>query len=153
DAALHALALVAGEGAEVSLPFAWSDAQLLATGASSLRVRFELESSGGLLEIADGAGQALAVARIQTRPATPADIRGALARSQSTSLYELRWTSVTVPEQRRRPDAIVGELTMPGVPSHNDMQALRGSDAPKLLVFDAMSHASTPLDATTSVLE
>src|SRR5690606_38160206 len=69
DAALHALALTSDEQAnQVALPFAWSNAQLLATGASSLRVRFDLQGAGAALQIADASGQPLAVATIQTRP-------------------------------------------------------------------------------------
>ena len=154
DAALHALAAVASEAdGRVSLPFAWSGAQLLATGASSLRVRFTSEGSGSTLELADASGLALGVAHLQVRPATPADIRNALARNLGSSLYQLHWTSVATPAQRRRPDAILGKLSLAGVPTYEHLEALLTATVPKTLLVAALDDHGTPLDATASLLE
>ncbi|WP_394836551.1 type I polyketide synthase [Pendulispora rubella] len=67
DAALHALTVLGpqqqqGDADTILLPFAWTDVELHATGATELRVRVELdagESARAKLTIADGAGQPL----------------------------------------------------------------------------------------------
>jgi acyl transferase domain-containing protein len=94
DAALHVLAVDAGS---ILLPFAWSGVDLLATGASTLRVRLRPIASEGSfeLEVADVVGQPIAsVGTLAVRPATAAAIQAALGGSQPRHLYEVNWRPI-----------------------------------------------------------
>ncbi|MGC5016865.1 type I polyketide synthase, partial [Streptosporangium sp. DT93] len=102
DAALHAVALTdTVEGA--SLPFAWSDVRLYASGASALRVRISPSGAGTSLEIADATGLPVAsVGGLVLRPAS-AD-RPVASRD---SLYEVRWVPVPTPAAPRENSEVV----------------------------------------------
>ncbi|MFI9387117.1 SDR family NAD(P)-dependent oxidoreductase [Kutzneria sp. NPDC052558] len=91
DAALHALELAGAGSDRASLPFAWSDVVLYATGASMLRVRLAPTAADALrLEVADGQGKAVAsIGSLVLRPVAapaPTGVR--------RSLYHLEWTPV-----------------------------------------------------------
>jgi acyl transferase domain-containing protein len=75
DAALHPLALAAGEG--VRLPFSWSGASLLGGGTRELRVRVSEGEAGGAFEltIADGEGVPLGRASLALRGAANASAK------------------------------------------------------------------------------
>ncbi|MGK4000974.1 SDR family NAD(P)-dependent oxidoreductase [Sorangium sp. So ce1036] len=104
DAALHTMvAAFDGAGDDVSLPFAWSDVMLHASGASELRVRFELREQGaqqvtGALAITDAAGEPVAsVAALQVRRATAEQVRAA-TRVGARHLYRVDFQPVALAE-------------------------------------------------------
>ncbi|MFH8476676.1 SDR family NAD(P)-dependent oxidoreductase, partial [Streptomyces sp. NPDC018000] len=100
DAALHASELLGGDtrepGRGASLPFAWSDVSLHASGATALRVR--LSAVGGnaetvSLDLADLAGAPVATVRsMAARPVSAEQI--AAARDGSLPLYHVEWVPV-----------------------------------------------------------
>ncbi|MGW0933333.1 SDR family NAD(P)-dependent oxidoreductase, partial [Streptomyces sp. NPDC002644] len=78
DAALHAVAALDADTADVSLPFEWTGAELYATGATELRVRAERDprSSQVRLWMADAHGDPVAyVEALALRPATGERLR------------------------------------------------------------------------------
>ncbi|MEH1101801.1 SDR family NAD(P)-dependent oxidoreductase [Micromonospora sp. CPCC 205561] len=77
DAALHALAADAGDGAP-RLPFSWAGVTLHATGATSLRVRLtRTGADSAALLLADHVGAPVAsVAALTVRPVAPQALRG-----------------------------------------------------------------------------
>ncbi len=85
DGALHAV-LTQAEG--VQLPFAWSEVQVHAVGATSARVKLTREGEGWKVALYDALGQPVAsVGRLQLRPATAQQVRSALVGP--THLYEV----------------------------------------------------------------
>ncbi|MFW6692989.1 SDR family NAD(P)-dependent oxidoreductase [Streptomyces sp. MAR4 CNX-425] len=100
DAALHTLALDGSATGEVLLPFAWSDVELHATGATALRVRLVRHSATSAeLTLADPAGQPVArVGRLTLRPVDPAQLKAAAVARPHSSLFSVAWTPVPVPE-------------------------------------------------------
>ncbi|WP_394821616.1 SDR family NAD(P)-dependent oxidoreductase [Pendulispora albinea] len=100
DAALHALALDDNPDANaIQLPFAWSDVAVRAVGASSLRVRFGRGPGANTVSlfIADAAGEPLATVQgLSTRPASPEQLRGALA-ARHDDLLRVDWTELPAP--------------------------------------------------------
>ncbi|CAL9567433.1 hypothetical protein SUDANB58_04767 [Streptomyces sp. enrichment culture] len=109
DAALHASELLGrgtrepGRGA--SLPFAWSDVSLHASGATALRVR--LSAVGGdaetvSLDLADLTGAPVATVRsMAARPVSAEQI--AAARDVSLPLYHVEWVPVATSEAGESP--------------------------------------------------
>ncbi|MFF5563624.1 type I polyketide synthase [Streptomyces sp. NPDC012623] len=105
DAALHAVGLTAAAGDDALLPFAWSEVQLHATGATDLRVRLRPTGSGTTgpaaggsgatvsLTVADATGAPVAtIGSLALRP-IPAEQLAAAARSaRAGSLYRVDWT-------------------------------------------------------------
>ncbi|MEO3768214.1 SDR family NAD(P)-dependent oxidoreductase [Streptomyces sp. B5E4] len=100
DAALHTLALDGAATGEVLLPFAWSDVQLHATGATTLRVRLVRHSANSAeLTLADPVGRLVArVGRLTLRPVDPAQLKAAASGRPHSSLFSVGWTPVPVPE-------------------------------------------------------
>ncbi|SKA40021.1 polyketide synthase 12, partial [Marinactinospora thermotolerans DSM 45154] len=97
DAALHASAVVgdvAGRGVE--LPFAWTGVELLASGASRVRVHVVPAGDGGVrVRLADGAGAPVAeIASLISRP-LPAGELAAGTTSGHAALRHLRWEPFT----------------------------------------------------------
>ena len=133
DAALHALAAAGDQDAEsVSLPFAFSDVALFATGPSELRVRLEQAPAGDVgLTIADASGQPVArIGALRVRPATAEQVRAAV-RTEERDLYRLDWVPVVLPERVEPPTRwMLGDLT--GTLARLD----RGEPAPAELIFD-----------------
>ncbi|WSK75492.1 SDR family NAD(P)-dependent oxidoreductase [Amycolatopsis sp. NBC_01286] len=106
DAALHPTILDAGD--EVSLPFAWTDVVVHATGATSLRARLRPVDGGLAVDLADGAGDpVLSVGSLTTRPVP----RDRLARPVDDALFRLRWTPLTAePGTPVAPGTVTGDL-------------------------------------------
>ncbi|MFO7567058.1 MAG: SDR family NAD(P)-dependent oxidoreductase, partial [Enhygromyxa sp.] len=153
DSALHALAIDLAEG--VSLPFAWSGVSLHATGASTLRVRLRPGDSDGSvsLDVADAAGQPLAsIEALTTRPASPADIRNALAGLHAQHLYRVDWKPVPQPEPKR-PFSVVqlGGHPLTGVTKVDSLDAVQGTPD-LLLIPPSFGSNASPLDASTRLL-
>ncbi|MGW2770909.1 polyketide synthase dehydratase domain-containing protein, partial [Streptomyces sp. NPDC001275] len=117
DAGLHAawLAAPAGDGTTGSVPFSWNDVSLLASGASSVRVRLGRDSDGTLtLAVADTTGAPVAAVRALTMRAVSAEALGSAAALVRDSLFRLDWTPVTgtaaiTPETAEPTAEIVGE--------------------------------------------
>ncbi|MET9971790.1 SDR family oxidoreductase, partial [Streptomyces sp. NPDC006356] len=100
DAALHSGAFAgAGGGSEEGplLPFAWSDVELHASGATALRVAVTPDGSGGMaLRASDTSGEpVLSVGSLVLRPLAPG--RPAAPSGLADALFQLDWTPVTRP--------------------------------------------------------
>ncbi|MCC3769135.1 SDR family NAD(P)-dependent oxidoreductase [Streptomyces sp. UNOC14_S4] len=97
DSALHALGLGGLGGTETQgrLPFAWAGVTLLASGASSLRVRMAAAGGDGvLLEIADATGAPVAaVESLALRPVSAEQLRSART-TYHESLFRVEWTEL-----------------------------------------------------------
>ncbi|XXT63554.1 SDR family NAD(P)-dependent oxidoreductase [Sorangium sp. So ce590] len=147
DAALHTMVAALSErpGAnEVLLPFAWSDVVLHAMGASELRVRMELQETGGSrqitasLSVADATGQPVAsVGELQLRWATAEQLRAAI-RTEAQHLYRVDF----------RPVRLVAGLSEPAPPMLVMVPEGRGQLAE---ILEAEAVAS--LDALVARLE
>jgi acyl transferase domain-containing protein/acyl carrier protein len=99
DATFHPLLLSIAKGGRPVLPFAWNDVRLLATGASSLRARFELseDSNGIAFEAVDGTGASLVCAgSLSGREISSEQLAGAAARTYRDSLFRQDWLPVPV---------------------------------------------------------
>jgi hypothetical protein len=94
----------AADDGNVLLPFAWSDVTLHARGASELRVRLELSTSGAAGEgeepafasmvVCDGTGQPVAtVGSLTLRRPTAKQVRAAI-QLEREELYRVRWQPV-----------------------------------------------------------
>nr|WP_269440763.1 type I polyketide synthase [Micromonospora tarapacensis] len=96
DAALHLLALGpnTGPGSGVRLPFSFSDVQLSAVGATTLRVHVQTSPDGTVrLTATDPAGQpVLTVGALALRPLDPAGPD----TGPAPDLYEVVWTPVEI---------------------------------------------------------
>ncbi|WTT37067.1 type I polyketide synthase [Kitasatospora sp. NBC_00085] len=135
DAALHALGL-ARESDRAELPFAWSDVELFATGASMLRVRLRPTAGQGAvaLDVADAQGLPVAsVGSLALRPASAGEV-GAGAGAFHDSLYRVAWNEAPAgPVQRTgswallaaRPDDLAGRLD--AVPA-KELDGVGGAD-------------------------
>ncbi|WP_415830056.1 type I polyketide synthase [Kibdelosporangium persicum] len=102
DAALHAIGLAATDDETVSLPYAWSDVELFATGASAVRVRVRSSDNGKSLEIADVAGRPVATVGSLTLREISAEQLAAVARSATDvtadALFGVSWTPAVLPD-------------------------------------------------------
>ncbi|MFJ8744015.1 SDR family NAD(P)-dependent oxidoreductase [Embleya sp. NPDC127516] len=94
DAALHAVALGAGERAEVRLPFSWSGVVLHATGADTLRVRVAPQGAGAdavSVEAVDAGGApVVSVGSLVLRPLAAEQVRDA-GRATQDALFRPTW--------------------------------------------------------------
>ncbi|MBB5857529.1 SDR family NAD(P)-dependent oxidoreductase [Amycolatopsis umgeniensis] len=112
DAALHPLLLpgaLATDG-QVMLPFSWSGVHVIASGATTLRVRLSLTGpDSATVLLADDLGSPVAtVESLTLRP---------VLRDASDVLFETRWEAVEVPPASRTaadlfvaPDGVPGEV-------------------------------------------
>ncbi len=99
DASLHAIGLSPAAGEGTLLPHSWSDVDLFATGASSVRVRVKpLGHNTFSLELADDAGAPVASAGALTLRPLPE--RRSADRSGSGAALRLDWVRAAVPEPR-----------------------------------------------------
>ncbi|MEV8420834.1 SDR family NAD(P)-dependent oxidoreductase [Streptomyces niveus] len=91
DAALHATAVAATEGARL-LPFAWSGVTLHAAGADALRVRVTPAGADAVsVLVTDSAGNAVAsVDALTTRPLDTGELTDART-SHGDSLFQVEW--------------------------------------------------------------
>ena len=109
DSALHAVVL-AGQGAQTALPFAWEGVTLHATGATALRARIAPAGVNALsVQLADAAGlPVLSVRSMMVRPVSAEQLRSAAAAAAGggggvEGLFEVVWSPVSpvpVPERR-----------------------------------------------------
>ncbi|MFJ1763402.1 SDR family NAD(P)-dependent oxidoreductase [Amycolatopsis sp. NPDC088138] len=103
DSALHAVGLgrFLTETGGGSLPFAWTDVRLHATGASALRVRLSRAGTDAItLTLADAEGRPVAsIGSLVLRPVSAEQIAAARTRGHD-SLFRVDWTAVPVTPAR-----------------------------------------------------
>ncbi|MEB3981643.1 type I polyketide synthase [Mycobacterium sp. 663a-19] len=102
DAAMHALAhQIAGQTADVVLPFSWQGVSLHAAGASAVRARIapaggSAASQAVSIELADGLGlPVLSVRAMVARPVNERQLRAAISSAGPDRLFELVWSPTT----------------------------------------------------------
>ncbi|MDT0610827.1 type I polyketide synthase [Streptomyces sp. DSM 40712] len=107
DAALHAVGLTGTEEGVTALPYAWTDVELLAFGASALRVRVRPTDAGGsggdrtvALDLADVTGRPVAtVGALTLRAVTDEQLAAATARTAvGDDLFAVDWAEVPLPD-------------------------------------------------------
>ncbi|WP_323180171.1 type I polyketide synthase [Streptomyces sp. NBC_00893] len=102
DAAQHAIGLRGGsaEPGQTLLPFSWSGVELLASGATVLRVRLTPTATGTVtMDLADGEGAPVAVIdSLMLRPAMPGALSAGPSERDESSMYRLDWTTVPTPD-------------------------------------------------------
>ncbi|WUL55949.1 type I polyketide synthase [Amycolatopsis sp. NBC_00348] len=131
DSALHAVGLgrFLTETGGGSLPFAWTDVRLHATGASALRVRLSRAGTDAVaLTLADAEGRPVAsIGSLVLRPVSAAQIAAARTRGHD-SLFRVDWTAVPATPARHE-YVLVGpdELGLGGA-------AELGDDVPEVVV-------------------
>nr|AJW65409.1 type I modular polyketide synthase [Nocardiopsis sp. CMB-M0232] len=158
DAALHALAIAAGDGA-AGLPFSWSDVRVAASGATALRVRIApLRQDTVTVEVFDETGEPVAAAGAVTLRPLSALQPAATGRARDGSLFTVEWRPVAtggahpartwaVPDQD---DRLAGALRADGrtVGSFADVAA--GADVPEVALW---SHRPRAADVPAAVRE
>ncbi|MEU9737558.1 polyketide synthase dehydratase domain-containing protein, partial [Streptomyces sp. NPDC048002] len=92
DSALHAVLATTEPGEGLRLPFLWEGVSLLASGAVTARVRISpLGGDTVSVELADQAGEPIAVVESLLLRPVSAEQLSAAAGSDSDSLYRLEW--------------------------------------------------------------
>ncbi|MFI0822801.1 acyltransferase domain-containing protein, partial [Streptomyces sp. NPDC021098] len=134
DAALHLLVLQGDRAAGLRLPFAWSGAELHATGATALRVRLTPTGTDTVaMDLGDATGAlVVTVASLTLRPYSA-------SRGDRTSQFAVDWVAVPEPAAETTPAGPVPDLRtdrwavlgtrgpdLPGVARHPDLAALSG---------------------------
>ncbi|SED25743.1 Acyl transferase domain-containing protein [Amycolatopsis tolypomycina] len=118
DASLHAIGLSPAAGEGVLLPYSWSDVELSAAGASSVRVRVKpLADNTFSVDLADDTGAAVAsVGALALRPPSG---RQPTERGGSGAVLRLDWVRTAVPEARS------ADVTVLRVTAGTDVRAAR----------------------------
>ncbi|WIY03025.1 type I polyketide synthase [Amycolatopsis mongoliensis] len=101
DASLHAVGLSSAAGEGTTLPYSWSDVELLAAGAASLRVHVHPTGEQTVeLRLADSAGAPVArVGQLGLRRISEEQLAAARAKPGGTdSLYRVDWVPTTLPD-------------------------------------------------------
>ncbi|MFF0527956.1 HAD-IIIC family phosphatase [Nocardia amikacinitolerans] len=103
DAALHATALFAADGANALLPFVWTDVALWASGATALRVRLTRSGSDAVtMSATDRAGQpVVAVGSVLSRPVAAAQWDAVSLAPAYRRLFRMEWSRLSLPETNR----------------------------------------------------
>ncbi|MEV6648658.1 SDR family NAD(P)-dependent oxidoreductase [Amycolatopsis sp. NPDC051371] len=113
DASLHAVGLSGAAGEGTTLPYSWSDVELLAAGAAALRVHVRPTGEQTVeLRLADSAGTPVArVGQLRLRRISEEQLAAARAKpGGSDSLYRVDWVPTTLPEVSEAPDFTVYEV-------------------------------------------
>ncbi|MGW9257003.1 type I polyketide synthase, partial [Streptomyces albidoflavus] len=145
DAALHALACAADEGAPGGLPFAFGGATLHATGADRLRVTLTRAASGAVtLHATDTSGAPVAdIAELTLRPVSTTGLAAAAPDPLADRLLRLDWTTAPA-----RP-AATGQTAPPAYVLLGDAHPGDAPDVPHHADLDAFAAA---LDAGTATV-
>ncbi|WUV09498.1 SDR family NAD(P)-dependent oxidoreductase [Amycolatopsis sp. NBC_01488] len=101
DASLHAVGLSSAAGEGTTLPYSWSDVELLAAGAAALRVHVRPSGPQTVeLRLADSAGAPVArVGQLGLRRISDEQLAAARAKPGGTdSLYRVDWVPATLPD-------------------------------------------------------
>jgi NADP-dependent 3-hydroxy acid dehydrogenase YdfG/acyl carrier protein len=121
DAALHA-SMIADDGGQAMLPFAWAGVSLYATGATAVRVRLtRIGQHAVSLALTDPAGQPVASVRSLTSRPVPAEL---FAAADADSVFELEWVPVPAPSGAAAGVVVLGDGGVPGLPAVPDLAAL-----------------------------
>ncbi|MFI0374017.1 SDR family NAD(P)-dependent oxidoreductase [Actinomadura sp. 1N219] len=127
DAALHAIALSGRAGSGTAVPFAWSEVELFASGATALRVRVTPNVGGGdgvSLHLSDAAGRAVASVGSLALREISADQLASAGPEFHESLFRVEWSPVAA-----------GADDEPGT-SWADWEALKpDGDVPEVVVL------------------
>ena len=112
DATLHAVGLSSAAGEGTTLPYSWSDVELLAAGAAALRVHVRPVGEQTVeLRLADSAGAPVArVGALALRQISEDQLAAARAVPGSDSLYRVDWVPATLPEAPENPDITVYDV-------------------------------------------
>ncbi|MFH9400894.1 SDR family NAD(P)-dependent oxidoreductase, partial [Streptomyces sp. NPDC017638] len=147
DAALHALALRAGAEERMTLPFAWSGAELYAPGATALRVRIAPAGAGAVrIEAADATGRPVArVASLALREVDPQRIAAAAAGGHD-DLFALDWVPAAAPAA---PQA--GRWTVLG-PGREELAAALAGEVADVTVAAGPAEAAAQAPSTLVLL-
>ncbi|MFD9545552.1 SDR family NAD(P)-dependent oxidoreductase, partial [Streptomyces sp. NPDC060022] len=97
DAALHPSGLILSDDTKAPgprLPFAWSGVELLAVGATTLRVAIRPEGESITLEAADGTGAPVAVVRSLVSRAVSAEQLSSAERGGDDALFAVEWVAL-----------------------------------------------------------
>ncbi|MEU6883122.1 type I polyketide synthase [Streptomyces sp. NPDC046712] len=160
DAALHAIGL-ARNAEQAELPFAWTDVELFATGATRLRVRLRPTTGQGsmALDVADAQGRPVAsVGSLALRPVADGAI-GSGTGTSSDALHQVAWVETTMPTLDRdgtwmvlaaRPDDLGSRLDAVAVTDLDGVED--GTDVLLLPTGAFTAGASAPVDASPDAL-
>jgi acyl transferase domain-containing protein/NADPH:quinone reductase-like Zn-dependent oxidoreductase/acyl carrier protein len=124
DAALHGIALIAGDAGEhagtVWLPFAWSGVGLHARDAAMLRVRLARSVDGGGISMVaadEAGGLVVSIDSLALRP-IPRERLGDIRGGQHESLFAVQWTSLAAAVERPQEVDVVALSDVPdGAPA------------------------------------
>ncbi|WP_194833176.1 type I polyketide synthase [Nocardia sp. XZ_19_369] len=99
DAALHATALFAADGAHAMLPFVWTDVALWATGATALRVRLTRSAPDTVTMVAtDRTGRpVVSVGSVLLRPVAAAQWDAASVAPAFRRMFRMEWSERALP--------------------------------------------------------
>ncbi|SEO46720.1 Acyl transferase domain-containing protein [Amycolatopsis saalfeldensis] len=142
DATLHAVGLSSAAGEGTTLPYAWSDVELLAAGAAALRVHIRPTGEQAVeLRLADSAGAPVArVGELKLRRISEEQLAAARAVPSSTdALLRVDPVPIALPDAPASPDFTVYEVK-PG----------KDAAAAKKAVHTALAELQTWLAATPS---
>ncbi|WP_330172191.1 type I polyketide synthase [Streptomyces sp. NBC_01498] len=129
DAALHTVGLTDAAGDAALLPFAWTDVQLHATGATALRVRLRPAGDGApegavTLDLADPTGAPVAtVGSLALRTISTEQIEAAARANLAGSLHRVAWEPAPAPSAA--PDD--RPVTVLRAPAGTDAAAVRAA--------------------------
>ncbi|MFT7834557.1 SDR family NAD(P)-dependent oxidoreductase [Saccharothrix sp. BKS2] len=156
DAALHTAVLVDEDAGGVSVPFAWRDVALHASGASVLRVRLTRTGPDDYaFALADAVGSPVAaVGSLTVRP-LPTGRSAAAVRHDA--LFQLDWTPVLGAADTPARLAVIGSATrFAAEAAYPDLAALSaalGPQGPDAVLLPVGSPAGNPVDAGREVLD
>ncbi|HUN78826.1 MAG TPA: type I polyketide synthase [Solirubrobacteraceae bacterium] len=158
DAALHCIAVSSLAGAEgiaeggVLLPFAWSGVRLVASGASSLRLRLVAGEKGVSLAMADERGELVGSVDSLVLRAVSGEQIGATGQTARRWLFGVDWVSVAAGPDASFSWALIGGEGAtpergPGSPVHEDLAVLGGVEdvaaaAPAVVLVDCAADGS-----------
>ncbi|MFI9402430.1 HAD-IIIC family phosphatase [Nocardia sp. NPDC052316] len=99
DAALHATALFAADGAHAMLPFVWTDVALWATGATALRVRLARSGPDTVsMAATDRTGRpVVSVGSVLLRPVAAAQWDAASVAPAFRRMFRMEWSERALP--------------------------------------------------------
>ena len=157
DAALQAAHLAqdpadGDESGAPRLPFAWSDVELYADGAKSLRVRLSRSGSGGdtvSVLLADDSGAP--VARVGSLVSRAVDVRQGLAtrRTRVAHLYRVNWVRPAAVDPARAEAATAAPWAVLGTDAA-ELARLLGADGVDVTAYPALADLTAAVAAGTA---
>ncbi|WP_051766788.1 type I polyketide synthase [Saccharothrix syringae] len=159
DAALHTVDLVDDGDGGTSVPFAWRDVALHATGASVLRVRLTRTAPDTYaFALADAVGGP--VAEVGALTVRPLPTGRPAAAGPRDALFQLDWTPVLGAADTPARLAVLGAVAptarFAGHPTYPDLAALTaalGAQAPDAVLLPVETPAGDPVGAGREVID